>query len=180
MQRIIDALTALPVNAVVTTGPTIAPRELQAPPHVAVLPSAPHDALMRRATVVVTHAGHGTVMRALLAGAPLLCMPIGRDQNDNAARIVARGAGLALPQSASAVEIGTGLQRLLREQEFAAGAGALGRAVAAETDPERVADIVEHLASGERPARAGNDLGRPSERSQIKEADASKRFASSR
>ena len=76
-------------------------------------------------------------------------MPMRRDQNDNAARIVARDAGLALLQSASAVEIRAALQRLLREPEFATGADTLGRAVAAETDPERIADLVEDLTSDE-------------------------------
>jgi len=29
---------------------------------------------------VITHAGHGSVLKALAAGVPLVCMPLGRDQ----------------------------------------------------------------------------------------------------
>ena len=42
------------------------------------------------AAAVVTHAGHGTIMRALAHGIPLLCLPMGRDQDDNAARVFAQ------------------------------------------------------------------------------------------
>jgi len=33
------------------------------------------------ADLVITHAGHGTLMRALSHGLPLVCLPMGRDQN---------------------------------------------------------------------------------------------------
>ena len=32
-------------------------------------------------------------MKGLVAGVPIVCMPTGRDQPDNAARLAARGAG---------------------------------------------------------------------------------------
>ena len=38
----------------------------------------------------------GTVTRALAAGVPLVCMPMGRDQPDVAARVIHAGAGLRL------------------------------------------------------------------------------------
>ena len=51
----------------------------------------------RTPRLTVTHCGHGTVMKSLAAGVPMVCIPMGRDQNDNAARIVHHGAGLRLP-----------------------------------------------------------------------------------
>ena len=50
--------------------------------------------------VVVTHGGHGTVMKALAAGVPLVILPHGRDQADTAARVTARSAGIALKRTA--------------------------------------------------------------------------------
>jgi UDP-glucoronosyl and UDP-glucosyl transferase len=35
-----------------------------------------------------------TVLKALAAGVPLVCIPIGRDQKDNATRVLRLGAGL--------------------------------------------------------------------------------------
>jgi UDP:flavonoid glycosyltransferase YjiC (YdhE family) len=46
-----------------------------------LLPSAPHDAVMKEVSIVVTHGGHGTASRALWHGLPLLVIPMGRDQN---------------------------------------------------------------------------------------------------
>ncbi len=129
LQRILDAIGGLPVRAVVTTGPAIEPRSLRAPANAQVVQSAPHNAILREAAAVVTHAGHGTVMKALAADVPLLCLPMGRDQNDNAARVVAHGAGLRLRPKASSQKIARDLRRLIAEPAFGSGAARLGEAV---------------------------------------------------
>jgi UDP:flavonoid glycosyltransferase YjiC (YdhE family) len=92
---------------------------------------------------VVTHAGHGTVMRALAHGLPVLCLPMGRDQDDNAARIVASGAGLRLKPSASAPRIAEAVRRLLAEPGFSANAGRLGRIIEADVAADRAIEELE-------------------------------------
>ena len=88
--------------------------------------------------MVATHCGHGTTMRALAHGRPMLCLPMGRDQNDNnAARVAARGAGLRLHPFASVEELGAALARLVSEPEFADNAQKLGRAIADAEFAER-------------------------------------------
>ena len=52
---------------------------------------------MPQADLVVCHGGHGTVCRALAAGAPVLCCPAVGDMAENAARVAWAGAGLMLP-----------------------------------------------------------------------------------
>src|SRR5262249_2059565 len=99
--RVIEALRELDVRAVVTTGPAIDAAGLPAADNVHVCASAPHGELLKEAAAVVTHAGHGTVIRALAAGVPLVCLPMGRDQNDNAARVVFHGAGVRVSPAAS-------------------------------------------------------------------------------
>ena len=47
LRRIVDALGALPVRGVVTTGHAIDPEELPSPANVSVLRSAPHRAAAR-------------------------------------------------------------------------------------------------------------------------------------
>jgi MGT family glycosyltransferase len=134
LRRVIDALAALPIRAVVTVGPGL---EADFPPiraeNIAVCTSAPHDAIMREATAVITHAGHGTVMRALTHGLPLLCMPMGRDQNDNTVRVLAHKAGLSLSADAPADEISIAVSRLVEEPRFARSAEQLGEIIAAES-----------------------------------------------
>jgi UDP:flavonoid glycosyltransferase YjiC (YdhE family) len=85
--------------------------------------------VLREAAAVVTHGGHGTVIRALAAGVPALVLPHGRDQADNAARVRSRGAGLQLKSSAPPRAIAAAVQRLLAEPGFREGAERLGETV---------------------------------------------------
>ena len=91
LQRCVDALASLPVRGVVTTGPAIEPTELRGAPNVHIVAAAPHSEVLKHVSAVVTHGGHGTVARTLAAGIPLVVLPHGRDQGDNAARHRARG-----------------------------------------------------------------------------------------
>src|SRR5207245_7707178 len=75
LRRVIGALGELDVRAVVTAGPAIDIASLPSAANVHVCTSAPHSQLLKEAAAVVTHAGHGTVIRALPAGRPGVCMP---------------------------------------------------------------------------------------------------------
>jgi UDP:flavonoid glycosyltransferase YjiC (YdhE family) len=72
------------------------------------------------------------VTRSLLNGIPLLVIPMGRDQMDNATRVVTRGAGLSLMDSATEDEIAIAAARLLTEPHFRAAAAKLRKAMAAD------------------------------------------------
>ena len=75
LQRVIDALGALPVRGVVTTGPALDAAALRPRENVTVVPSAPHRLVPQQAALVVTHGGHGTVIEALAAGVPMVVLP---------------------------------------------------------------------------------------------------------
>ncbi|CAN5384429.1 glycosyltransferase [soil metagenome] len=154
LREIIAALGTLPVRGVVTTGPTIDPAEFEAPSNVAVVRSAPHGTLLEEAALFVTHAGHGSTLRPLMAGVPLLCLPMGRDQNDNAARVAHRGAGLTLPADAKARTIAAAVERLLSEPDFKIQARTLGNAVRADEAARSAAASLETLAAGSAAAGA--------------------------
>jgi MGT family glycosyltransferase len=147
LQRTVNALTLARMDGVATVGPALDPAKLQAPANVALLPSAPHDAVMREVSVVVTHGGHGTVSRALRRGLPLLVMPMGRDQDDIAARVAFHGAGLVLPSTAATTEIADALVRLVRGPPFRAAARRLGDAISEEIAAERLVDEMETIAA---------------------------------
>lgn len=129
LQRIVDALAQLPVRGVVTTGPALDPTVVRAPANVQVVAAAPHSQVLDHAAVVVTHGGHGTVVRALASGTPMLVLPHGRDQADNAVRVTTRDAGLSLKRGASATAIRKAVTRLLDDPTFAAGSARLGEVV---------------------------------------------------
>ncbi|MEO3471171.1 glycosyltransferase [Roseomonas sp. CAU 1739] len=145
IQRLLDATASLPLRVVVTLGPALAGAVLRVPTNAAVLDHASHDAVMREAALIVTHCGHGTVMRALAHHRPMLCLPMGRDQNDNAARVVARGAGIRLAPDAETSALREVITTLLAEPSYAEAAAALGRAIAYAATPDALVDALEEL-----------------------------------
>ena len=147
LQRVVNAIGTMEINAMVTTGPGLDADSISAPKNVRVLPNAPHDAVMEQVSLVVTHGGHGTVNRALLHGRPLLVMPHGRDQKDNALRVVSRGAGLILAAAASEREIAVALRRLTRSTQFRLAASRLGDAIASECNASTLVNEMEAVAA---------------------------------
>jgi MGT family glycosyltransferase len=145
IQAVLDAAASLPVQVVVTRGPALKGTPFRVPENAEVVDAADHDALMARAACVVTHAGHGTVMRALRHGCALLCLPMGRDQNDNAARVVAHGAGRRLPPSARPGELRAAIEAILAERSYATAARRLGVAIRACEPPQALENWVESL-----------------------------------
>jgi UDP:flavonoid glycosyltransferase YjiC (YdhE family) len=132
VQRIISAMANVDADAVVTIGPSLRLADFRAPANVHLLRSASHDAVMPDVSAVVTQGGHGTVSRALINGLPQLILPNGRDQADNAARVVANGAGLRLRPDASEAEIAAAVNRLIADPQFRLAARRLGDAVQAD------------------------------------------------
>ena len=140
--RIISALGTMELDAVVTAGPALNGTVLPSTGNVTVVHSAPHDTVMQQVDAVITHGGHGTVTRSLVHGVPLLVLPMGRDQADNAVRVVTRGAGLALDQNASGDAIVASVGRLLSKPTFRTAAKSLGARITAELDsPVLVAEL---------------------------------------
>src|SRR4029453_15057438 len=78
----------------------------------------PHAALLPDCALVVTHAGFGTVMAVLAHGVPLLCLPMGRDQHENAARVAACGAGMGLSPGAGGERRGPAIHELLTQPDY--------------------------------------------------------------
>lgn len=147
LQRIIAALATLEVRGLVTLGPAMAGEPFHVPANVVTVPSAPHAQVFPHAAAVITHGGHGTVMRALANGVPLLCLPMGRDQDDNAARVVARGAGLRLRPSASSPKIAAAVRRLLDEPGFRTEAARLGRVIRDDVAGDRAVRELEAIGA---------------------------------
>ncbi len=144
--RVVQALGGLDVRAVVTAGPAMDVGSLPEAPNVYVCASAPHNQLLQQAAAVVTHAGHGTVIRALAAGVPLVCMPMGRDQNDNAARVAFHGAGVRVKPSATPDRIRAAVRGLLESARYRERARALGARIAADARASRAVPVLEEIA----------------------------------
>jgi len=134
------------VRGLVTTGPAVDPEQIEAPEGVTVVRSAPHRAVLAHTDVLVTHGGHGTVVKALVAGVPIVCMPTGRDQPDNAARLVHRGAGIKVPKKASPAKVAAAVRRVLDDPSYRRCAGRLGEQLRADAESGAAVAELEALA----------------------------------
>lgn len=118
IQNAIKALGELPVRGLVTLGPALSSAGVETPANVVVMQTAPHSQVFPHADLVVTHAGHGTIMRALSHGLPLVCVPMGRDQKDNAIKVAHHGLGLKTSPGAGPDAIKKVVMRVLGEPTF--------------------------------------------------------------
>ncbi|MGH2613865.1 MAG: glycosyltransferase [Thermomicrobiales bacterium] len=116
---------------------------------VLTAPYAPHDLVFPRGSVIVHQGGIGTLSEALLAGKPMLIMPYGHDQADNAWRASRLGVAQVIPRRRfRAHEVSRALANLLRSPERGEMAASASRAVARERGASVAADmILEALSS---------------------------------
>lgn len=142
LARIVGALAARPVRALVTTGGQVDAATLAAPEHVEVHDWLDHAEVLPVADVVVTHGGLGTCAGALSHGVPLVCIPLGRDQHLNGERVAAVGAGIALDADATAAGIGTAIDRVLADRSYREAAARIAAESTAAGGPAAaVADL---------------------------------------
>jgi UDP:flavonoid glycosyltransferase YjiC (YdhE family) len=87
------------------------------------VPFADHDALMARASLVLGHGGHGTTMRALRHGLPVVGMPAtGGDQVPITRLLEEWHVGRALPGDATAEQIRAAVEHVLADDTCRASA----------------------------------------------------------
>ncbi len=96
LQRVARAFGTRPeLTLVLATGRHIAPEEIApCPPNVIVVERAPQLALLKRARLMITHGGLGSVKECVAHGVPMLVFPLDIDQPGNGARVAHHGLGL--------------------------------------------------------------------------------------
>jgi MGT family glycosyltransferase len=146
LRRIIAALGTLPVHGFVTTGPAVR-LATDLPGNVELSTWTPHAEIMPRAELVITHAGLGTVMAAMAYGVPMLCLPMGRDQDGNAARVENLGLGRILPADASTADIADTVRDALADPTLGHNARCHAASLAADIAEDRSVVEMEALIS---------------------------------
>lgn len=139
------AALSLGQRAVLFTGsPAMRARLPQAlPGTIHCVDYAPHAALFPRAAVVVHHGGIGTSAEALRAGVPMLVVPHGFDQPDNAVRLERIGVAEILPVSRYRAEPAAAHLRRLLQPSYAARAAACAERLRCDDGAARAADVIE-------------------------------------
>jgi UDP:flavonoid glycosyltransferase YjiC (YdhE family) len=68
------------------------------PASAVLVPWLSYSQTMPSCDLVIAHGGHGTLMRALACGCPVVLSPAGGDMAENAARVDWAGLGVRLPR----------------------------------------------------------------------------------
>ncbi|MDQ3587665.1 MAG: glycosyl transferase [Actinomycetota bacterium] len=98
LRAALDGLADQPVRVIATTNRRGGSQRRRVPANARLVDWLSYARTMPRCDVVVCHAGHGTVCRALACGVPLVACPAEGDMAENAARVAWAGAGVSLPR----------------------------------------------------------------------------------
>ncbi|MDR3741246.1 MAG: glycosyltransferase [Terracidiphilus sp.] len=144
-RTIAAACATLPVQLVMSLGAGIGRERLGSlPGDPIVVKYAPQLDLIKRAAIVITHAGINTALESLAEGVPMVCIPIGNDQPGVAARVAARGAGIVVPrQKLNVKRLQAAVGAVLAEDSYRNAARRLQAFIQQTNGLELAANIVE-------------------------------------
>ena len=147
IQRTLEALAGRSYRVLITTGMADV-TGLAVPENAVLVPQVPHGEIMAQASVMITHAGHGTVSAALAHGVPLVCLPNpAADQPGLAAQVAALGAGRALDgELATSLDIAETVEEVLANPSYVAAARRLAEVIAATPGRATAATRLEQIA----------------------------------
>jgi MGT family glycosyltransferase len=143
-------LADAPVRVLATYNRRLPPRPLPVPANARVVDWLSYARTLPFCDAIVCHAGHGTLVRALSLGVPVIACPVAGDMNENAARLAWAGAGVRLPRRfISPRPLRRAVEQALdepsireRAREFAAWASEHNAGARASPLIERLADSV--------------------------------------
>jgi MGT family glycosyltransferase len=120
---------------------------LRVPPNTRLVEWVSYAQTMPASALVVCHAGHGTLARALASGAPVVAVPHSGDMAENAARADWAGVGVRLPwRLLSPATLRWAVQRALGDPGLGGHARELAAWATAHDGANRAAELVEELS----------------------------------
>jgi UDP:flavonoid glycosyltransferase YjiC (YdhE family) len=138
---ILDALAGEDVNVVATIGRDNDPAALEPlPANARVERFVPQAAILPHVDVVVAHGGSGSTLATMAHGLPMLVVPMGADQFENAMRCAELGIAIALyPGEVSPDAVRDGVRTLLADPSYRSRAREVADEIAAMPDATQVA-----------------------------------------
>jgi UDP:flavonoid glycosyltransferase YjiC (YdhE family) len=145
-QAALGSLADSPVRVLLTIGKDHDPAEIVATGNARVKRTVSHAAVLEHGRLLVSHAGHGSVMKALWFGRPMVLVPWGRDQPGVAARAHALGVAEVVPrEEAEAGALAAAVSRALADEGMAEAARGHRDRLRATDPPGEAAALVETL-----------------------------------
>jgi UDP:flavonoid glycosyltransferase YjiC (YdhE family) len=148
MQKALDAVAALPVEVILTTGPAIDPAAIRAPNNATVYRYLPHREVMPECAAVIGHGGHATTMLALAHGLPLVIAPMHPllDQRMVGQAVQGAGGGRLIKASASRKELAYALETVVNSAPIHTAASTVGRRIRERDGARTGARLLAELA----------------------------------
>jgi UDP:flavonoid glycosyltransferase YjiC (YdhE family) len=141
-------LAEAPVRVLATWNRRPPPAPLTVPENARLVEWVSYARTMPRCDVVVCHAGHGTLVRALASGCAVVACPAVGDMNENAARLDWAGAGVRLPRRfVRPRSIRLAVERALCDPSIRARARTLSGWIGTHRAGETAAQLIERMAA---------------------------------
>ncbi len=117
------------------------------PANAVLVPWLSYSQTMPACDLVVTHGGHGTLMRAFAAGCPVVVCPAGGDMAENAARVDWAGLGVRLPRRFGTPRgVRVAVRRALGRPALRTRTAGVARWMATHDGRTRAAEAIERWA----------------------------------
>jgi UDP:flavonoid glycosyltransferase YjiC (YdhE family) len=148
LEAALHGLADAPVRVLATWNRRLPPRPLPVPANARVVEWVSYARTMPQCDVVVCHAGHGTLVRALSSDCAVVACPAIGDMNENAARLDWAGAGVRVPRRFITPRVlRLAVERALVEPSIKARVGELAAWADAHDSGATAAALVERLAA---------------------------------
>lgn len=162
LKAALEGLADQPVRVLATYNRRLPPQPIDVPPNARLVEWVSYSKTMPKCAVVVCHAGHGTVARALSCGVPVVGAPAAGDMGENAARIAWAGVGVPLPRRlVTARGVRLAVQRVLADPLYTERAHALGEWSRRHGTGTVAAETLEAFVAEERPEKQPARLSGP-------------------
>jgi UDP:flavonoid glycosyltransferase YjiC (YdhE family) len=146
----LDALADEPVRVLATINRRGAAWSGPVPANATVVDWLSYTQVLPQVAAVISRGGHGTLVRALDQGIPVLVCPTGGDMAENATRVAWYGAGVMLPRRLlGRTALRLALRELLANPRYAERAGAIAAWSRVNDPAAGIADLLERYAAAE-------------------------------
>jgi MGT family glycosyltransferase len=148
LESFLAALRDEPVTLILTIGRDRDPAEFgPQPDHVHIEPYIPESLVLNGCDLVLSHCGSGTLYAALDNGLPMVNVPIGMDQFENAADCERLRVGLTVdPTMRTAEAIRSAVRQVLADPSYRSNAQHVQQEIQALPGPSEVVSVLERLA----------------------------------
>ena len=139
-----EAFRGLDAQIVLSTGARVSIDALGQPPsNIVVRSHVPQLEILRRAAAFVTHGGMNSVSESLVNGVPLVVIPHMGEQEIVGRRVEQLGAGIFVAKESAAPDVlRSSVERLLKDDSFAARARDIGQSFRDAGGVQRAADAI--------------------------------------